>query len=55
MQEFRKFLDEQKIYVHGSRSRRQTPTGSKSNIKAELFINEFGQQEGMMVHAENRS
>jgi len=24
----------------------------KSNIKAELFMNEFGQQEGMRVHAE---
>ena len=32
---------------------RRTTTGCNSNIKAELFINEFGQQEGMKVHAEN--
>ena len=25
----------------------------KSSIKAELFINEFGQQEGMKAHAES--
>ena len=24
----------------------------RSNIKAELFVNEFGQQEGLNVHAE---
>ena len=51
MQEFRKFLDEQKSpspRLNWSR----TTTGSASNIKAELFVNEFGQQEGMRVHAE---
>ena len=25
----------------------------RSNIKAELFVNEFGQQEGLNVHTEN--
>jgi len=52
MQEFRKFLDEQKIpFTELDLS--QNSDWIKSNIKAELFINEFGQQEGMKVHAEN--
>jgi carboxyl-terminal processing protease len=52
MQEFRKFLDSQ-----------QTPFTEadlaanndwiRSNIRTELFINEFGQQEGMKVHTES--
>ncbi len=51
MQEFRKFLDEQKIpFTEADLS--ENSDWIKSNIKAELFINEFGQQEGMMVHAE---
>ena len=52
MQEFRKFLDEQKItFTEVDLS--QNIDWIKSNIKAELFINEFGQQAGMKVHAEN--
>jgi carboxyl-terminal processing protease len=51
MQEFRKFLDEQKIpFTEADLA--ENSDWIKSNIKAELFINEFGQQEGMMVHAE---
>jgi carboxyl-terminal processing protease len=51
MQEFRKFLDEQKI-TFTEVDLADNTDWIKSNIKAELFINEFGQQEGMMVHAE---
>ena len=51
MQEFRKFLDEQKIpFTEADLA--QNNDWIKSNIKAELFINEFGQQEGMKVHTE---
>ncbi len=51
MQEFRKFLDEQKIpFTEADLA--DNLDWIKSNIKAELFINEFGQQEGMRVHAE---
>ena len=51
MQEFRKFLDEQNI-MFTEADIADNSDWIKSNIKAELFINEFGQQEGMMVHAE---
>jgi carboxyl-terminal processing protease len=51
MQEFRKFLDEQKI-AFTEADLAQNSDWIHSNIKAELFINEFGQQEGMKVHAE---
>ncbi len=51
MQEFRKFLDEQKIPFTEAELA-QNNVWVKSNIKAELFINEFGQQEGMIVHTE---
>jgi len=51
MQEFRKFLDEQKIpFTEADLA--DNMDWIKSNIKAELFINEFGQQEGMRVHAD---
>ncbi|HEY1732018.1 MAG TPA: S41 family peptidase [Terriglobales bacterium] len=51
MQEFRKFLDEQKIpFTEADLA--ENMDWIKTNIKAELFINEFGQQEGMRVHAE---
>jgi len=52
MQEFRKFLDEQKI-AFTEVDLAENSGWIRSNIKAELFINEFGQQEGMKVHAEN--
>ena len=52
MQEFRKFLDEQKIpFTEADLS--ENNEWIRSNIKAELFINEFGQQEGMIVHTES--
>jgi carboxyl-terminal processing protease len=51
MQEFRKFLDEQKIpFTEADLS--ENADWTHTSIKAELFINEFGQQEGMRVHAE---
>jgi carboxyl-terminal processing protease len=52
MQEFRKFLDEQKI-PFTELDLAQNIDWIKTNIKAELFTNEFGQQAGMTVHAEN--
>jgi carboxyl-terminal processing protease len=51
MQEFRKFLDEQKVPFTEAEIV-ENNDWIRSNIKAELFINEFGQQEGMRVHAE---
>jgi carboxyl-terminal processing protease len=52
MQEFRKFLDSQKIpYTEA-----ELNEGSeyiKSNIKTEIFISEFGQEEGLRVRAES--
>ncbi len=51
LQEFRKFLDEQKIpYTEGDLM--ESDTWLRSNIKAELFIAEFGHQEGLRVRAE---
>jgi carboxyl-terminal processing protease len=51
MQDFRKFLDEQKTpYTEAEIV--ENADWLKSNIKAELFIDEFGQQEGMKAHAE---
>jgi carboxyl-terminal processing protease len=52
MQEFRKFLDLQQIpYTEADLV--ENNDWIRSNIKAELFVNEFGQQEGLIVHAEN--
>jgi carboxyl-terminal processing protease len=52
MQEFRRFLDSQKIpYTEA-----ELVEGNdwiRSNIKSELFIAEFGQEEGLRVRAEN--
>ena len=51
MQEFRRFLDQQKIpFTEAELSESQD--WLKTNIKAELFISAFGQQEGMKVRAE---
>ena len=51
MQEFRKYLDEQKIpFTEADLA--ENNDWLRADIKAELFINEFGQQEGMRVHAE---
>ncbi len=52
MQEFRKFLDEQKTpFTEADLA--QSNDWIRNNIKTELFINEFGQQEGMKVHTES--
>ena len=51
MQEFRKFLDSQQItFTEAELS--ENNEWVRSNIKAELFVNEFGQQEGLKVHTE---
>jgi carboxyl-terminal processing protease len=51
MQEFRKFLDAQQIPFTEA-DLVQNNDWVRSNIKAELFVNEFGSQEGLKVHAE---
>ncbi len=51
MQEFRRFLESQKIqYTEADLA--ANLDWVKSNIKAEIFIGQFGQQEGLRVHAE---
>ena len=52
MQEFRKFLDSQQI-AFTEADLAENNDWIRSNIKAELFVNEFGQQEGLIVHTEN--
>jgi carboxyl-terminal processing protease len=51
MQEFRRFLDAQKIQFTEAELA-ESNEWVRSNIKAELFISEFGQQDGMKVRAE---
>jgi len=51
MQEFRRFLDAQKI-AFTEAELAESNDWVRSNIKAEMFISEFGQQEGMRVRAE---
>ncbi|MGA9565355.1 MAG: S41 family peptidase [Candidatus Korobacteraceae bacterium] len=52
MQEFRKYLESQQIpYTEAELS--ENNDWVRSNIKAELFVNEFGQQEGLIVHTED--
>lgn len=51
MQEFRKFLDSQKIpYTEADLN--EDLGYIKSSIKSEIFISEFGQEEGLKVRAE---
>ncbi|PYY18392.1 MAG: S41 family peptidase, partial [Acidobacteria bacterium] len=51
LQDFRKFLDDEKItYTEADLAGVQDWIGS--HIKAELFVSEFGQQEGLKVQAE---
>jgi carboxyl-terminal processing protease len=51
MQEFRKFLDSEKIeYSEAEIS--EVSDWLKANIKSELFTSEFGQEEGLRVRAE---
>src|SRR5215472_16535553 len=51
MQEFRKFLDSQQIQFTEAELA-ENNDWVRSNIKAELFVNEFVQQEGLKVHTE---
>ena len=51
MNDFRKFLDDQKVpYTEAELV--ENNDWVRSNIKSELFISEFGQQEGLRVRAE---
>ncbi len=51
LQEFRRFLDDQKIaYTEGELM--EVDTWLRTNIKSEIFISEFGQQEGLRIRAE---
>ncbi|HEX7287945.1 MAG TPA: S41 family peptidase [Candidatus Angelobacter sp.] len=52
MQDFRKFLDSQKV-PYTEAEIHEGIDWIKSNIKAEIFISEFGQEEGLKVRAEN--
>jgi carboxyl-terminal processing protease len=52
LQDFRKFLDSQKI-PYTEAEIHEGNDWIKSNIKAEIFISEFGQEEGLKVRAEN--
>ena len=51
MQDFRKFLDEQKIPYTES-DLLENNDWVRSNIKSELFVDAFGQEEGLKVRAE---
>ena len=51
MQEFRKFLDDQKI-AFTEADLKDNDEWVRANIKAELFVNQYGAQEGLRVHAE---
>jgi len=51
MQEFRRFLDEKKI-PFSEQELMENNDWVRANIKSELFISEFGQQEGLRVRAE---
>jgi carboxyl-terminal processing protease len=51
MQDFRKFLDEEKIpFTEGELI--ENHEWLRSNIKSELFVDSFGQEEGLKVRAE---
>ncbi len=52
MQDFRKFLDEQKV-PYTEADLKEGNDWIRANIKSELFIAEFGQEEGLKVRAEN--
>jgi carboxyl-terminal processing protease len=52
LQDFRKFLDEEKIpYTEGDLM--ENNDWLRSNIKSEIFVDAFGQEEGLKVKAEN--
>jgi carboxyl-terminal processing protease len=49
--DFRKFLDEEKI-PHTEAEMIESDEWLRSNIKSELFVDAFGQEEGLKVRAE---
>ncbi|MGE5325267.1 MAG: S41 family peptidase [Actinomycetota bacterium] len=52
MQDFRKFLDSQKI-AYTEADLKEGEDWIQSNIKAEIFVSEFGQEAGLKVRAQN--
>jgi len=51
LQDFRKFLDEEKIsYTEAEMI--ESDTWLRANLKSELFVDAFGQEEGLKVRAE---
>jgi carboxyl-terminal processing protease len=52
MQEFRKSLDEEKV-PYTEADLLQNDEWVKSNIKSEIFVDAFGQEEGLKVKAES--
>jgi carboxyl-terminal processing protease len=52
LQEFRKFLDDEKV-TYNEADLVAAQDWVASHIKAELFVSEFGQQEGLKVQAES--
>ncbi|HET9181026.1 MAG TPA: S41 family peptidase [Candidatus Angelobacter sp.] len=52
MQDFRKFLDSQKI-PYTEADLKEGQDWIKSNIKAEIFVSEFGEEAGLKVRAQN--
>ncbi|HYL92203.1 MAG TPA: S41 family peptidase [Alphaproteobacteria bacterium] len=54
LQEFRRFLDDQKIaFTEADLNEGLGMDWIKTQIKSELFISQFGQEEGLKVRAEN--
>jgi len=51
MQDFRKFMDDQKV-AYTEADLAQNDAWVRARIKSEIFVNEFGQQEGLKVSAE---
>ncbi len=52
MQEFRKFLDEEKV-PYTEADLLENNDWLRSNIKSEIFVDAFGQERGLQVRAEN--
>ncbi len=51
LNDFRKFLDEQKV-TYSESDMLENADWVKANIKSEIFVDSFGQQEGLKVRAE---
>jgi len=52
MQEFRKFLDEEKI-AYTEQDLSENNDWIRYSIKSEVFVDQFGQDEGLKIRAEN--